>query len=295
VNPKLKKLFRERNYSNDRINEFLGWPALFWLLMFVLGPLIYLLVLSFLTKGTYGQIEWKLQTQNFTRSFEWIYVGILQRSLVLATLTTLSCWLLSVPMAWAMATAPAAKRSFWFSLLLVPFLMNLISRVYALRSLTSFEGPLARVVSLFSEDQSLLLSLSQNSSLVMYGMVATYLPFMLFPIFVALEKFDYTQFEAAQDLGAGAWSAFFRVVLPQLRPAISSGLTMVFVPALGEFVIPDLLGGAKMMLAGGMITEQFLKSRDWPFGAALATEMILFMSVLTLFLAWWGRNEDEKS
>jgi spermidine/putrescine transport system permease protein len=109
-------------------------------------------------------------------------------------------------------------------------------------------------------------------------MLTSYLPFMVFPLYSALERFDFTLLEAAQDLGATYWRSLLRVVLPSIRPAIKSGVTLVAIPALGEFAIPDLLGGAKVMLLGNLISEQFLKARDWPFGSAIAVVLILILA-----------------
>lgn len=277
-----------------RLNRFFGIPGFLWLGALFAGPLLYLVVLSLARKGTYGGVDWVFGFQNYARSMDPLFLEILFRSLCLAALTTFLCLLIAVPLSWALVTLPSRTRGLWLSLLVVPFLMNLITRVYALKTVVSFDGGLAsllRWIAQLSGSEFDAMLLSQNQFLVFYGMVATYLPFMIFPIFVALEKFDFLQVEAAQDLGATSWDLLFKILLPQLRPAIAAGMTMVFVPALGEFVIPDLLGGAKVMLAGNLITEQFLKSRDWPFGAALAVELIVLMSALTYFIARWGAKE----
>lgn len=276
-----------------RLNRFLGLPGFAWLGALFAGPIAYLVVLSFARKGTYGGVEWVFGFQNYARSLDPLFLEILFRSVALAALTTLICLAIAIPLSWSLVTLPARSRGLWLSLLVVPFLMNLITRVYALKTVVSFDGGLAeflRWMAALTGSEFDAMALSQNQFLVFYGMVATYLPFMIFPIFVALEKFDFLQVEAAEDLGATSWGVLFKVLLPQLRPAIAAGMTMVFVPALGEFVIPDLLGGAKVMLAGNLITEQFLKSRDWPFGAALAVELILLMSGLTYLIARWGNK-----
>lgn len=271
-----------------RLNRYFGLPGLTWLSLFFAGPIFYLVALSLAHKGTYGGVEWVFSFENYQRSLDPLFLEILFRSVWLAGLTTLFCFVIAVPLAWALVTLNPKQRGVWLSLLVVPFLMNLITRVYALKSVVSFDGGLATFLRWSLGPGFDAMELSQNQILVFYGMVATYLPFMIFPIFVALEKFDFLQVEAAQDLGASSGRVLFSVILPQLRPATAAGVIMVFVPALGEFVIPDLLGGAKVMLAGNLITEQFLKSRDWPFGAALAVELILLMSLLTYFISRWG-------
>lgn len=274
--------------DQEKLNRVFGVPGLVWMLLFFAGPLFYLLALSFAQKGTYGGVEWVFNFENYRRSFDPLFLEIFFRSLFLAGSTTVFCLMIALPLTWALVTLPVRQRSFFLCLLVVPFLMNLITRVYALKTVVSFDGYLAEVLRFLLGPEFDALVLSQNQPLVFYGMIATYLPFMIFPIFVALEKFDFLQVEAAEDLGASSLQILFQILIPQLRPAIASGITMVFVPALGEFVIPDLLGGAKVMLAGNLITDQFLKSRDWPFGAALAVELILIMSVLTYLIFRWG-------
>ncbi|PWU18032.1 MAG: ABC transporter permease [Bdellovibrio sp.] len=271
-----------------RLGRLLAAPPLFWLWAFFAGPLIYLLALSFATKGPYGEVEWTLTIENYQRTLEWIFVTIFMHSYWLALLTTLLCLLISIALSWSIATLPRAYRSWTLVVITVPFLMNLITRIYALKSVVSYDGPAVAVGRILFGDGIDPLDLSQNQFLVLYGMVATYLPFMLFPIYVSFEKFDFQQIEAVYDLGGSPRRALLQVLLPQLRPAIASGIVMVFVPTLGEYVIPDLLGGAKVMLSGNLITEEFLKTRDWPFGAALATELIVFMSLVTWIFATWG-------
>jgi spermidine/putrescine transport system permease protein len=196
--------------------------------------------------------------------------------------TTLACLFLSIGLAWHLATSPKSHRVRLFAILCVPFFINLIARVYALRSLFAHEGPVAFFIEAMGWTSIDLFALSQNSFLVFYGMIVTYLPFMLFPVFVAMDSFDFSQVEAVYDLGGGPWTALRKVILPQIMPALATGCMMVLVPATGEYVIPDLLGGAKVMLLGNLITDQFLKSRDWPFGAVLAIEL---MMILVFFLA----------
>lgn len=247
-----------------------GWLPLAWFGVFVIAPLAILLAMSFATRGLYGKVEWTLTLENYGRLFDGLYATIFLRSLGLAAATALLCLALSVPLAWAIATRPARERLTWLFLLALPFMVNLISRIYAIRGVVAYDGPLAFLGRWIE-------AAGAEVVLVLYGMVSSYLMFMFFPIYVAFEKFDYLQIEAAQDLGAGPWVQLKRVIWPQLRKPVAAGSVMVFVPALGEFVIPDLLGGARTIMAGGLVTEQFLKTRDWPFGAALAVVLVAIM------------------
>ncbi len=257
--------------------SFLGYPALGWFLFFIVAPLVLVVCLSFLQRGVYGGIDWQLSIRSYARVFDRVYLHILLQSLRLSLVTAVVCLVLAYPMAWAIVTS--SRRTVWIFALAVPFMTNLIIRVYAIRVFVGIDGPLQTALEWlgFHFDPFIF---SQNSVLVMYGMVTTYLPFMVFPLYAALEKFDFALVEAAQDLGATQTKTLLSVIVPNTKMAALNGFTLVFIPCLGEFVIPDLLGGAKSMLAGNLITEQFLKSRDWPFGAALSIVLILILFVV---------------
>lgn len=265
----------------------MGAPALLWFAIFLAGPLVSVVLLSFKRRGVYGGVEDVFQLDNFFRTFRPVYLSILGQSVSLSLLTGALCLLVAVPMAWGLTgLAPRWKRMV-LVLLAVPFFMNLIARIYALKTFLHVEGPVARLLALVGWEGEAL-HLAQNFPLVLYGLVVTYLPFLLLPVWVQLEKTDPSQMEAALDLGETRSGAFLKIVLPQLRPAIASGLLLVVVPVLGEFVIPDLLGGAKTMLAGNLISEQFLKARDWPFGAALAVELVVLLGLMAALILRWG-------
>jgi spermidine/putrescine transport system permease protein len=268
----------------------LGWAPLVWYSLFLLGPLLLVLATSFATRGIYGGIEWSLTTENFRRAFDPLYVQVFFRSLWLATLTGVLCFAIGFPMALTMATSGNKVRNLFVLLLAVPFLTNLIIRICALKALTATDGPLEQALSTFRIPHDPF-ALSQNMPLVMFGMISTYLPFMVFPLYGALERFDFSLVEAAQDLGATYYQVLTRVLLPGLRRAIASAVLLVFIPALGEFVIPDLLGGARTMLSGNLISEQFLKSRDWPFGSALSVILIALLSVAIFVITRVGGKE----
>lgn len=271
----------------------LGYPSLAWFVFFLIGPLILVLITSFLSRGTYGGIETKFSFSSYERIFDWVYLKIFWQSLKLSLLTTGFCFALGYPMAWAIATASASKRLLYVFLVSVPFLMNLIIRIFAIRLFVSFDGPLVTLLQTvgFEVDPY---AFSQNQILVLYGMVTSYLPFMIFPLYAALEKFDFSLVEAHMDLGGSEISALWKILIPNTKSAIAGGCLLVFVPTLGEFVIPDLLGGAKNMLVGNLITEQFLKSRDWPFGSALSIVLIAVLTIFSQVLSRWGAQKGEK-
>ena len=263
--------------------SLLGWAPFAWYLLFLLVPIFLVGATSLATRGLYGGISWSVSFENFVRALDPLYVQILGRSLWLALSTAFLCGLIGFPMALAMATSSRKARALFVMALAVPFLTNLVIRICALKSLTAFDGPLVKLLTVLSIPHDPF-ALSQNMPLVMFGMVSTYLPFMVFPLYGAMERFDFSLIEAAQDLGANYLQVVTRILVPNMRRGLISGFLLVFIPALGEFVIPDLLGGAKTMLAGNLISEQFLKARDWPFGSALAMYMMIVLALSILII-----------
>ena len=206
----------------SRFWMWLGLPAFFWLAIFVVAPFLIVLAVSFFSRGTYGGISWVFTWQNYLRIFNPIYLEIFYSSIFLSLVTTVICLVLSYPVAWALATTPQPLRNRLVLLLAIPFLTNLITRIYAIKLFTSMDGPLQKWLTWFGVGFDPFL-ISQNQTLVLYGMVTTYMPFMVFPIYVALEKFDFSLVEAAQDLGASSLSIFFKVILPGTQMAALSG------------------------------------------------------------------------
>lgn len=273
-----------------KLRDLFLLPAALWFAVFILLPVLIVVIVSFATRGTYGGLDWTWALQNYSRAFSSTYLGIFLESFQLALLTTFICLVVGVLISWAMATTSPGMRQVYLMAMVLPFLTNLVIRIYAIRMFVGVEGPLQAGLSLAGVPFDPY-ALTQNKALVLYGMVTTYLPFMVLPVYGAFEKFDFSLVEAAQDLGAGIWRILFTVILPNLKMALWAGSLLVFIPSLGEYVIPDLLGGAKTMLYGNLITEQFLKSRDWPFGAALSVlMMILLLGMAALFRLWGARH-----
>lgn len=274
-----------------RFRNLFLFPVGLWFLVFILLPLFIVVAVSFATRGTYGGIEWVWTFSNYTRAFSATYLGIFVESFQLALATTALCLVLGVLISWAMATSSPKMRQIYLMAMVLPFLTNLVIRIYAIRLFVGVDGPMQVGLTVLGLPFDAY-ALTQNKVLVLYGMVTTYLPFMVLPLYGAFEKFDFSLVEAAQDLGAGIWRTLFTVILPNLKKALWAGSLLVFIPSLGEYVIPDLLGGAKNMLYGNLITEQFLKSRDWPFGAALSVlMMLLLLGLAVVFRLWEARHE----
>jgi spermidine/putrescine transport system permease protein len=268
-------------------------PALGWFLVFFLAPLSIVILYSVATKGTYGGVIFDLTPANYLRATDWIYLRIFWNSVKLATLTAVSCLIIGFPMAYVMATSAPWARSLLLILVVVPFWTNFVVRAYALKILLGENGPVNHAL-LASGWITEPYVFANTGFAVWLGMVTNYLPFMVLPLYVSLEKFDFALLEAARDLGASAFHQLTRILIPMNKPGIITGTIFVFTPALGEFVIPDLLGGARVMLAGNLITEQFLKTRDWPFGSALSLLlMVVVMGSLIVYLKVSAQQEEQ--
>jgi spermidine/putrescine transport system permease protein len=270
---------------------WLAAPALAWFVFFMIAPLAIVAVYSVARRGTYGGVVLAFQPDwgRYARAFDPIYLTVFWRSLELALVTSLSCLMIGYPMAYVLATASPRLRHPLMVLVVIPFWTNFVVRTYALKALLAENGPVnhwAQALGLLREP----FVFSGTGFAVWLGMVTNYLPFMVLPLYVALERFDFTLLEAAGDLGASARARFFRILLPLTKRGILTGLIFVFAPALGEFVIPDLLGGARTLLVGNLITEQYLKARDWPFGSALSLLLISLVLVTFAVLATFRRR-----
>lgn len=259
-------------------SQVMSLPLMSWFLFFLAIPLVFVVCLSLLQMSSYGELIWSFGHGQYLKVFSEQNFRILLHSLRLASLTTVFCFIFGVPISWALATEGSSRRIFFLILLSLPFLSNLVIRLYAIRVFVGFDGPLQFLL------RSLNIAfdpfyLTQNQFLVIFAMVTTYLPFFVFPLYSAFEKFDFLQVEAAQDLGASSVRILNQIIIPRLKKPIMSGSILVFIPALGEYLIPDLMGGAKTMLLGNLITHEFLKARDWPMGAALSVVMMMFLVI----------------
>ena len=252
------------------------FPAGFWLFFFFLVPLGIVLAYSFAQRGVYGGIEWAFSLENYARALDPLYVKILWRSLGMALFTTIFCLVCGYPFAYFIAFAPARLKNLLLILLIIPFWTNFLIRTYAWIVILQEEGLInSLLLSIGVIRQPLNLLYTPTS--VMLGMVYGYLPFMVLPLYSSLEKLQPALIEASMDLGANRLKTFLHVTLPLTAPGIAAGVVLVFIPTIGEFIIPDILGGAKTVLIGNLITNQFLTARDWPFGAAITFIVVLFV------------------
>lgn len=269
----------------------LGLPTLF-LLVFFLCPLLIMLIYSFLTPGLYGGVDWTFSHLNFGRILGWadtrydrfdpVYIAIFLRSLRLAALTVLASLVISYPAAFWISRMRPGLRDFAIFLVTLPFFVSLIVRLFAwvliLRP-TGFLNQGLMGAGLTSEPVEFL----YTDFAVILGMTYVFIPFMFLPLYGSIEKLDMAQIEASADLGATRLQTFFKVVLPATLPGIVGGSIITFIPALGNFIVPSVLGGAKVLMIGNLIEQQFLSARNWPFGSALA--MMVMAAVLCLLVA----------
>ena len=280
-----------RTNEQRRLRWLTGAPPTLFLLIFFLAPFLIIALASFQYPGEFGGLapltargpgDHGLTLENYRFFFsDFIFSEIFLRSFLVAALSTMLCLLLAYPVAWLIAHSPHRHRSLLVLLAILPFASNFLIRVYAWMIILGPQAALAKSVNgLLAALGAGPVSLLFSPFAVMVGMVYVHLPFMILPLYTNLERHDPLWLDAAQDLGANAWQRFWRVTWPLSLPGVFAGSALVFIPVLGMFAIPDILGGTRDMLIGNLIKDQFLGVRDWPFGATLS--MLLTLAVLAL-------------
>ena len=274
-----------------------GWllsaPAFLLLLVGAAGPLLIVLVFSFLTKGSYGGVTLPLTGEAWFRVFlerdifegtvtpADAHLAIFWRSAWLSILTTLLTFVLGLPTAWFIASRPERSRGLWLFLITIPFWTNLLIRTFAIMEMIRNEGLLnTALMGLGVIDQPIQILFTDWATLI--GMVYVYLPLMVLPLYAAIDRFDFRLLEAGYDLYASRWSLLRRVILPIIRPGVVAGSILVFIPALGSYVVPRILGGGTNMMIGNFIELQFGQARNWPLGAALSMLLLLVVTAALL-------------
>ena len=285
-------------HHHRRVFWFFSLPPTLWLVVFFLLPLALVWLLSFGEKRGIVEIAITGTLGNYRRALEPLYLWIFVKSFWVASLTTLICLLVALPIAMVIAFSPPRWKPWLLLLVILPFWTNLLIRTYALIAVLRTKGYLnAGLELLWSAASALLqligldatsllgtrfqpLELLYNNFAVVFGLVYVHLPFMVLPLYATLDRLDKTYLEASLDLGASQWHTFWYVVVPLALPGILSGVLITFIPALGSFLTPTLLGGPDSQLLGTVIERQFKSANDWPFGAALS-----FLLMYTLFFA----------
>ncbi|MBU3160024.1 ABC transporter permease [Clostridium frigoris] len=255
-------------------------PISFWMLFFVAIPLLYIVFISFMQRGDDGSIVYVATISNYTRMARPLYVKVFWDSILVAFTTTIFTLGFGYPFAY-FATKIKKYKILIMLLIMAPFLTNSLIRTYGWIVILSTEGILNHallITGIIKEPLKMLYSYGA----VMIGMIYTMFPFMVLPLYNSIDKMDKAYIEAAKDLGASKWKTFRTVTVPLTMPGIVAGCILVFVPSVGLFFIPDLMGGSNVMLIGNLIENQFMESNDWPFGAALSIVMIFISLILIL-------------
>ncbi|MEC6814387.1 spermidine/putrescine ABC transporter permease PotB [Photobacterium toruni] len=250
-----------------------------WLLLFVFVPNLMIIGTSFLTRDDANLIKMVFTLDNYERLFDPMYAKVLLHSFNMAITATLLCLLIGYPFAYAIAKMPEKWRPFMLFMVIVPFWTNSLIRTYGLKLMLGTRGILNNAL-MYLDIIDKPIRIMYTEYAVMIGLVYILLPFMVLPLYSAIEKLDNNYIEAARDLGANKTQTFIKVIFPLTMPGIIAGCLLVLLPALGMFYVSDLLGGAKNLLIGNVIKSQVLNARDWPFGSATSIALTLAMAIM---------------
>ena len=287
------------------LGQYLMLPSWVVIGFFLVLPVGMMLIYSFLTKEFRGGVIWEFSLAAYDQFFfdrglfgdepptiEWTYINIFWRSIWQAGLATFLCLLIGFPTAWFIATRKGSSKSIWLFLITIPYWVNLLIRTISMKFLIRDNGPLNEwgiSLGLLSEP----LHLINTGFAVQLGLFYSYLPFMVLPIYASVERYNFSLSEAAADLYASKYFTLRKIIIPVVKPGIIAGCILVFVPSLGAFLAPDLLGGAKNFMIGSLIEEQFKgNAGNWPFGAA-ASMILLSMVLIVLMLYARAQNKEE--
>jgi spermidine/putrescine transport system permease protein len=275
--------------ASSRRGFLIGLPALAALTVLFAVPLLIVVGYSFGTRTRTGRTDLsRLDLTAYQRLTDPLVLEIVSRSVGYALLTTVICLIVGYPFAYHLATRTPRVRAVLLVLVMLPFWSNFLVRTYAWRVLLSSEGPLSRLLAVLGFDDVRLLF---TPFAIVLGLVYGFLPFMILPLYAAIERIDHTLIEAARDLHASGWKAFRNVTLPLSRSGVIAGSVLVFIPSFGAYVTPELLGGSRTTMIGSYVVRQFLSARDWPFGSALSVAILAIMLVATtLYFRTGGRT-----
>lgn len=269
-------------------------PVTILLGVFFLIPLCIVIIYSLLEPGLYGGVVWSFYPYQYGRMFGWplgageefepLYLQILGNSLKYAVITVIASLIVCYPAAFWVSRMSGSRKNLILFAITLPFFANLLVRIYAWLLLLRPTGTINTMLLSLGVIDSPLNMMFTNFAVIV-GLVYVYIPFMFMPIYASVERLDWSLVQASQDLGAAPFQTFRRVILPLTVPGILGGSIIVFIPALGNFIVPSFLGGSKIQMTGNVIERQFLQSRNWPFGSALA--MVVMGTVMLMILFYW--------
>jgi spermidine/putrescine transport system permease protein len=289
----LRALPRRRSFRSAGLTAVLLLPASLWYLVLLIAPLAIVVVFSFGERAKNGGYAGGFSFDNYFTAFE--RPGPFITSLEMALAGTIGCLVLALPLAYFIATRAGRRKSLLIVLLVIPFWTSFLIRTYAWLTILGPDGLAGFIGDLVGDPSFRILG---TPWAILLGIVYGYLPLMIFPIYVTMERMDRTLVEASKDLGAGRWATFRQITLPITLPGLITGSILVFIPLMGEYVVPALLGYGRVFLVGNQLVLQFLEARDWPQGAAKAVVLILIMLVSIFFYLWFsnrGRKTREVS
>jgi spermidine/putrescine transport system permease protein len=267
-------------------------PAVLWYGVFFLSPLAQMVLISFAQRGPYGGVEPGFYLDSYQELTNPLYVNIFVATLKMALTGTIACLIVGYPLAYFLATRAGRYKTTLFLLIIVPFWTSFLIRTYAWETILDSQGVLSSVLQAIGVIHQPL-QILYSPVAIFIGIVYNYLPLMVFPLYVALERMDKRLVEASKDLGAGRLATFRQVTLPLTLPGVMTGCLLVFIPLTGEYLIPTILGGSKNIFMGSLIANQFLEVRDWPFGAALGvTVMLLLLVLVNIYLVVFRRVQS---
>src|SRR5215212_2877144 len=271
-----------RSFRSGALTALLVAPASLWYLLLLVAPLGIIVLFSFGERGKNGGYAGGFTLDNYEGALE--RNGPFVTSIVLAFGGTILCLLLALPLAYFIATRGGSKKSLLIVLLVVPFWTSFLIRTYAWLTILGPEGIAGFIGDLIGDSSFRILG---TPFAILLGVVYGYLPLMVFPIYVTMERMDRTLMEASKDLGAGRWATFRQITLPIALPGLITGSILVFIPMMGEYVIPQLLGYGQVYTIGSALYLRFLEARNWPAGSALGVGLILIMLVVVTLYVWF--------
>jgi spermidine/putrescine transport system permease protein len=288
-----EQLIERQRQRDVRHRWLLSLPALLIILCAATGPLLIVLVYSFLTPGPYGDVVWTFSTDSWvgvflerdifddTLSLADAHLSIFFRSVKLSVLTTLLTVFFGFPTAYFIATRPARSREIWLFVITIPFWTNLLIRTYAMLEVIRNEGLINTVLIKAGVIASPIQMLFTDGA-ILVGMVYVYLPLMVLPLYASMEKIDFRLVEAGYDLYATPFQVLTKIIIPLVKPGVIAGSILVFIPSLGAYVTPSVLGGGKNLMLGNLIDLQFGQGRNWPLGSAISITLMLIVMVALL-------------
>jgi spermidine/putrescine transport system permease protein len=266
-------------------------PVSIWMLIFIAIPLIYVLIMSFCSLDEFYNVTYEFTFSNYKRLVDLDYIKIYGQSLIIAFLTTFICFLIAYPFSYLIARTKSRRKNLLHMLVIIPFWTNSLIRIYGWRTFLGTNGwlnSLLQFLNILNEPAEFLF----NQGSTVLGMVYCLFPFMVLPLYTAIEKLDTNLLEASSDLGAKGSATFFEVILPLTASGIFSGSIMVFIPTLGYFFVADILGGGNADLIGNLIERQFQSGNNWPLGAALSIILIVITLLLVKIYQKMGGDMD---